>query len=278
MSRLPIGRRTLAIVAVLVGLAACRPTSPCAPGHSLPSPSRWSSVETGALRLALFGVGNVEARQLYRSARRPQGVLRAWPWRWATPSRPARCWPRWTRLTERRPPRARSESRRQRHRWRGSQRRRALARQAYGRAHARRTDSCSPRRLHQRGTARRAPAQDLQLAVAVVTDRRAARMQSRATAPDGRAGAARAAQPTCVWWRRRQAWSFAATSSPAPPWWRARRSSSSSIRSHCGSTSVSTRSAPAADGGVSRHGGPAFAPRPDRGRRGAAHRTARGLP
>ena len=66
MSRLPISRRTLAIVAVLVGLAALLGYVALRSGPLAPVAVTVVKVETRALRPALFGVGNVEARQLYR--------------------------------------------------------------------------------------------------------------------------------------------------------------------------------------------------------------------
>ncbi|MEN9397177.1 MAG: hypothetical protein RLZ81_1707 [Pseudomonadota bacterium] len=66
MSRLPISRRTLAIVAVLVGLAALLGYVALRSGPLAPVAVTVVKVETRTLRPALFGVGNVEARQLYR--------------------------------------------------------------------------------------------------------------------------------------------------------------------------------------------------------------------
>lgn len=66
MNRMPISRRTLAILAVLVPLAALLGYVALRSGPLAPVAVTVVKVESRALRPALFGVGSVEARQLYR--------------------------------------------------------------------------------------------------------------------------------------------------------------------------------------------------------------------
>jgi RND family efflux transporter MFP subunit len=66
MSRLPFSRRTLAIAAVLVPLVASLGYVALRSGPLAPVAVTLAKVEQRALRPALFGVGNVEARQLHR--------------------------------------------------------------------------------------------------------------------------------------------------------------------------------------------------------------------
>lgn len=63
---MPISRRTLAILAVLVPLAALLGYVALRSGPLAPVAVTVVKVESRALRPALFGVGSVEARQLYR--------------------------------------------------------------------------------------------------------------------------------------------------------------------------------------------------------------------
>ncbi len=66
MSRLPFSRRTLAIVAVLLPLAALLGYVALRSGPLAPVAVTLVQVEQRALRPALFGVGTVEARQVHR--------------------------------------------------------------------------------------------------------------------------------------------------------------------------------------------------------------------
>lgn len=66
MSRLPFNRRTVAIVAVLVSLAALLGYVALRSGPLAPLAVTLVKVEQRALRPALFGVGTVEARQVHR--------------------------------------------------------------------------------------------------------------------------------------------------------------------------------------------------------------------
>ena len=66
MNRMPISRRTLAILAVLVPLAALLGYVALRSGPLAPVAVTVVKVESRALRPALFGVGSVEARQLHR--------------------------------------------------------------------------------------------------------------------------------------------------------------------------------------------------------------------
>ena len=66
MNQMPIGRRTLAILAVLLPLAALLGYVALRSGPLAPVAVTVVKVESRALRPALFGVGSVEARQLHR--------------------------------------------------------------------------------------------------------------------------------------------------------------------------------------------------------------------
>lgn len=66
MNRIPVSRRTLAIGAVLVPLAALLGYVALRSGPLAPVAVTVVKVESRALRPALFGVGSVEARQLHR--------------------------------------------------------------------------------------------------------------------------------------------------------------------------------------------------------------------
>jgi len=66
MNRMPISRRTLAIGAVLLPLTALLGYVALRSGPLAPVAVTVVKVESRALRPALFGVGSVEARQLYR--------------------------------------------------------------------------------------------------------------------------------------------------------------------------------------------------------------------
>ena len=66
MNRMPISRRTLAILAVLLPLAALLGYVALRSGPLAPVAVTVVKVESRALRPALFGVGSVEARQLHR--------------------------------------------------------------------------------------------------------------------------------------------------------------------------------------------------------------------
>lgn len=66
MSRLPFSRRALSIVAVLLPLAALLGYVALRSGPLAPVAVTLVKVEQRALRPALFGVGNVEARQVHR--------------------------------------------------------------------------------------------------------------------------------------------------------------------------------------------------------------------
>lgn len=66
INRIPISRRTLAIVAVLVPLAGLLGFVALRSGPLAPVAVTLVKVEERALRPAIFGVGNVEARQVHR--------------------------------------------------------------------------------------------------------------------------------------------------------------------------------------------------------------------
>lgn len=66
MNRMPISRRTLGILAVLVPLAGLLAWVAARSGPLAPVAVTVVKVESNALRPALFGVGTVEARQLHR--------------------------------------------------------------------------------------------------------------------------------------------------------------------------------------------------------------------
>lgn len=66
MSRIPISRRTLSIVGVLLPLAALLAYVAVRSGPLAPVAVTIVKVEQRSLRPALFGVGNVEARQVHR--------------------------------------------------------------------------------------------------------------------------------------------------------------------------------------------------------------------
>ena len=66
MSKLPLSRRALSILAVLVPLAFVLGYVALRSGPLAPVAVTVVQVESKALRPSLFGVGTVEARQLYR--------------------------------------------------------------------------------------------------------------------------------------------------------------------------------------------------------------------
>ncbi|MGL6204294.1 MAG: efflux RND transporter periplasmic adaptor subunit, partial [Giesbergeria sp.] len=66
MSKLPLSRRALSILAVLVPLAIVLGYVALRSGPLAPVAVTVVQVESKALRPSLFGVGTVEARQLHR--------------------------------------------------------------------------------------------------------------------------------------------------------------------------------------------------------------------
>ncbi len=75
MNRVPIRRRTLAILAVLVPLAVLLGYVALRAGPLAPVAVTIVKVESAALRPALFGIGTVEARQLHRIGSTAPGRL-----------------------------------------------------------------------------------------------------------------------------------------------------------------------------------------------------------
>jgi HlyD family secretion protein len=73
MNSIPISRRTLAIVAVLVPLAGLLGYVALRSGPLAPVAVTVVNVEERALQPAIFGVGNVEARQVHRIGPTRQG-------------------------------------------------------------------------------------------------------------------------------------------------------------------------------------------------------------
>jgi len=246
MSRLPISRRTLAIVAVLVGLAALLGYVALRSGPLAPVAVTVVKVETRALRPALFGVGNVEARQLYRIGPTAPGRLLRLGVEVGDTVKAGQV------LGEMDPVDSDDRLRSQESvvKRTAATLADATARHAYAETQARRYEQLFAEKATSEEllAARR---QDLQLAFAALTAVREdqSRAQSDLQALRAQRSSLRLVAPAAGVVTSRDV-------SPAPPRWRARRSSSSSIRSHCGSTPVSTKSAPAAWRRRSRHAWP----------------------